>query len=667
MFGFGSGGGGGYDPQGYLGDYSSWDSSTAFDNYTPMDFSNDYSFTDTYDFNNAASNFTASDYFTNSLSNVGNWDDISYDYASLTPSIYDSVDFGDTYSPTFNYNQGLSGLDLDFGNILETASQLDDFTSTYDPFEDSDLSLEEAAIISDIQKLDAIELAALEDLGLIEYNEDGSINSFDTNTAIVGIENALIQNRDDMDVDTYQTLLSTRNELIGAVDAGIDKISIDKTDHGPQMPLDAKRVNAISGGEKFISPYDSKWGMQLTGKGKDKPFYSGGRFANEGQRPTKNMGMALNPMAVERAGIRQQFADSLSGDDRSRAYNAFSQFGLTPGQQTFNTRFDTFTDRVADGASMLLSPIDFVADGVGDVFSAIGQGIGDNVIGRGFNNFGNWLDQTGDKIVNDIPGRILNAPDNLVDFGTGAYRFLTGAETPLGQPGAVDLMKNSALGLIKTPFQLVGDIASIPASLMRDVFGIDEISIGIGGKAGGGGGRGRPKAKKKERKNVPIVGNKKGSGSGVSNSNRGSSGVGGDPDKSTLINEDGTEYDLGNLDDRNAFAEKYGEGALAGRMADLNIASTGASGDADADTLKTSEADRSQVAESIGANQGNSTGVKKAPSAEPVDVLDNMVGAGQEVDMQEMIEDNSTGFKTSDLFEDDAQPIFAYEGEEAFA
>ena len=136
----------------------------------------------------------------------------------------------------------------------------------------------------------------------------------------------------------------------------------------------------------------------------------------------------------------------------------------------------------------------------------------------------------------------------------------------------------------------------------------------------------------------------------------------------TKTMEDGTEYDLSDLDDRNDFADKYGEGALAQRMADLNLKSTGASGDADAGTLETSEADRSQVAESISANQGNSTGVRKAPQVEAADALDEMVGAGDKVDIQEMIEDNnSTGFKTSDLFESDQQPIFAYEEEEAFA
>jgi endonuclease YncB( thermonuclease family) len=99
----------------------------------------------------------------------------------------------------------------------------------------------------------------------------------------------------------------------------------------------------------------------------------------------------------------------------------------------------------------------------------------------------------------------------------------------------------------------------------------------------------------------------------------------------------------------------------------LNLKSTGARANANADTLETSDADRSQVAESIGANQGNRTSVKKAPTVESADVLDEMVGAGDAVDIQEAIEDNSTGFKTSDLFENEQQPIFAYEEEEAFA
>ena len=197
-------------------------------------------------------------------------------------------------------------------------------------------------------------------------------------------------------------------------------------------------------------------------------------------------------------------------------YNQFSYYGLTPAQQTFNTQFDTFTDRLADGVSWVLSPIDMVADGVGDVFSGVGAAIGDNVVGRGFNNFGNWLDRTGDVITDGIPSRIINAPDNIVDFGSGLYRWATGSPDPLGQPGAVDLMKQSAIGLVKTPFQILGDVASVPLGLMRDVFGIDQLSIGIGGKGGGGGGgRGRPKKKKTARKNRPIVGNKRNANNGV--------------------------------------------------------------------------------------------------------------------------------------------------------
>ena len=104
---------------------------------------------------------------------------------------------------------GNTRLDQNFGDYVDLASEIDSFSSTYDPFEDSDLTLEEAGIIADLQELDAIEVDALSDLGLISYDEDGNLNTFDTNTAIVGIENALINNKDDMDVETYQTLLST--------------------------------------------------------------------------------------------------------------------------------------------------------------------------------------------------------------------------------------------------------------------------------------------------------------------------------------------------------------------------------------------------------------------------------------------------------------------------
>lgn len=664
MYGLPSGGGGGN----YLGDFTNFDSSSVFDTYQPIDFAQE-----------AANNFDASSYFADSIANVGNFNNLDYTYADLTPSYLDQISVGDLYSPQFEYNTGLSGLDLDFGDTLELTSQIDDFSSTYDPFSDTSLTLEEAGMIADIQQLDQVELGALEDIGLLTYNEDGSINDFDTNSAIVGIEQHLLENGENIDPLTYSNLLSTRNELIGAVDAGIDQISIAEPS-GTDLPIGTYSYNTIEG-EKYVDPMSPMFipqGTKVAGPEGQVPFlgsmiasginnigakknYVSDPATNGGYvfpQQTQTIGQALNdPMRmnsgeVARAAARSRIAGDRYGFNEYGEPNQMLNGVRYAGTPTFYDKVDSFTDGVRDFGGMLLKPLNWVSDTVGGGLASVGQAVGDNIIGRGILNLGNVIDGSGDYLFgssdrNSLLGTVMGVPDSVALMGQGlAY-------------GNLGMAGQGLKGIVGAPLSILGNALSMPYSLAKDVFGAD-ITMSA---RGGGGGKGKKKKKKQARKNVPIVGNKRGVGNGVQNQVTGTgSGEGG-----TTTTEGGTEFDLSDLSDRNEFAEKYGEAALAQRMSDLNLKSTGARGNADAGTLETSEADRSQVAESISANQGNSTGVRKAPQVESADPLDERVGPGEKVDLGEMMEDNATGFKTSDLFEDDQQPIFAYEGEDAFA
>ena len=280
--------------------------------------------------------------------------------------------------------------------------------------------------------------------------------------------------------------------------------------------------------------------------------------------------------------------------------------------------------------------------------------IGNNPVGRGVLNLGGIIDNTGDYLFgnsdrNSLIGTVMNVPDSMANIGQGiAY-------------GDFDLAKAGAMSLLGAPLSIVGNIASPFVSGLVDVAGVDEIRIGGGGKGGGGGKK--PKKKKpssKARKNMPIVSNKKGTTRGTGNLAATSKPGQG----STFTDDDGRDYDFSNQDDRNRFAETYGDGALAQRMADLGLGTVGSVGGASEKPFKSTDADRSQVAEGISANQGNPGGVKKAPE---VDVLDMIAGAGPEVEQEDS---NNTSFidRPSNLFAPSQTADFAYkEGDEAFA
>jgi uncharacterized protein (UPF0147 family) len=634
------------------------------------------------------SSFDLGGYAVNSVDRFADYN-LPADNYILLPEVQNDL-FGTT-TDSFDWMNGVmnTGGDYDpswFTNNFDTGT--DTLTNT-NFFENENLTLEEAGILEDITSINQTEQNILEDYGLLTYNDDGSVN-FDSNEAIA----ALGEVANDPNLSNWERsqITNTASQLASAADAGLDYFDFTSPDVASgvysneaqdayaesQIPLGAYSYNTIEG-QKYVDPMSNMYipqGTMVAGPEGNTPFigsliasginnigakkgYVSDPATNGGYvfpRQTQNIGQALNdPMSISSGAAARATARSRIAGDRY----GFNEYGEPnqmvngvryAGTPTFYDKVDSFTDGIRDFGGMLLKPLNFVTDTVGGGLASVGQAVGDNFLGRGILNMGNVIDGSGDYLFgssdrNSLLGTVMGVPDSVALMGQGlAY-------------GNLGMAGQGLKGLVGAPLSVLGNALSMPLSVARDVFGAD-ITIGAGG--GGGGGK-KKKKKKKARKNVPIVGNKRGLGNGVQNQGTGSGGG------ETTTTEDGTEYDLSDLGDRNDFADQYGEGALAQRMSDLNLKSTGARANANADTLETSDADRSQVAESIGANQGNRTSVKKAPTVESADVLDEMVGAGDAVDIQEAIEDNSTGFKTSDLFENEQQPIFAYEEEEAFA
>ena len=638
------------------------------------------------------SSFDLGGYAVNSIDRFADYN-LPADNYILLPEVQNDL-FGQT-TDSFDWMNGVmdTGGDYDpswFTNNFDTGT---DTLKNTDFFANENLTLEEAGILEDITSINQTEQNILEDYGLLTYNDDGSVN-FDSNEAIA----ALGEVANDPDLSNWERsqITNTASQLASAADAGLDYFNFTSPGEASgvysneyqdayeanNIPVGAYSYNTIEG-EKYVDPMSPMFipqGTMVAGPEGEIPFMGSmiasginniGKKRNYVSDPatnggyvfpqqTQTIGQALNdPMRMTsgeaaRATARSRIAGDRYGFNEYGEPNQMVNGVRYAGTPTFYDKVDSFTDGVRDFGGMLLKPLNWVSDTVGGGLASVGQAVGDNIIGRGILNLGNVIDGSGDYLFgssdrNSLLGTVMGVPDSVALMGQGlAY-------------GNLGMAGQGLKGLVGAPLSILGNALSIPYSVAKDVFGAD-ITISAGG---GGGGGGKKKKKKKARKNVPIVGNKRGIGNGVQNqgTGTGSGGEGG-----TTTTEGGSEYDLSDLGDRNDFADKFGEGALAQRMADLNLKSSGASGDADAGTLKTSEADRSQVAESISANQGNSTGVRKAPQVEAADPLDEMVGAGQQVDIQEMIEDNnSTGFKTSDLFESDQQPIFAYEEEEAFA
>lgn len=261
-------------------------------------------------------------------------------------------------------------------------------------------------------------------------------------------------------------------------------------------------------------------------------------------------GVAMTPGAQQRALMRSERAIDAFGMNEYGEPNRMLNGVRYAGTPTFYDKVDSFTDGLRNIGGAILKPLNFVSDTVGGGLASVGQAVGDNFLGRGILNLGNVIDGSGDYLFgssdrNSLLGTIMGVPDSVALMGQGlAY-------------GNLGMAGQGLKGLIGAPLSILGNAISIPSAVAKDVFGMD-INISAGGR-GGGGGKKKKKKKAKARKNVPIVGNKRGIGNGVKNQGVGTGSGGGE----TKTMEDGTEYDLSDLDDRNDFADKFGEGALA--------------------------------------------------------------------------------------------------------
>lgn len=562
-----------------------------------------------------------------------------------------------------------------------------------------DLSWEEAGVLEDITSINTAEKGLLDDYGLISYNEDGSVNQFDSNQAITTLQE--VANDPNLTNFERQEILSTAGKLVAAADADLDHFNLTNDSianttspeiatgiYSPEyietrtalenpLPIGAYPYSTI-GGEVYADPYSpayipqgqnvmpngrvpfygnsmrdglSQWGASNY---EDPDYMTPGMKAAQGVTPAQAMnqgGMSLSSGDMQRAEMRSSLAADKYGTDSKGFPNQ-----MIPGQQytpqpTMASRVDDFTDGVRDFGGMLLKPVNWLTDTVGSGFQKAGQAIGNNAIGRGVHNFGGLIDGTGDYLFGDsdrnsLLGTVMGVPDSLANIGQGIYH------------GDWDMVKSSSMGLLGAPLSILGNVASPFVSGLVDVAGIDRLTIGGGGKGGGGGGS---KKKPKSRKNVPIIGNTGTNSDGGKSGSAGGLVPGGSGGVAT---EDGVDYDLTDQQARNDFADKYGEGRLGQRLADLGIVTTGSVGSGK--TFESTDADVSQVAKSIGSNQGNPTGVQKAPE---MDVVDAIAGAGPEV---EQVESDDTSFidRPSDLFEPTSSKTSDFEynqGDEAFA
>jgi hypothetical protein len=645
-----------------------------------------------------------SNYFQNNLVN-NDWMNVASDNYVLDHELQQNLfgDYGDDYSWTETlFSDEGGGYDPDwFSNFNDKETE---FINT--DFSDPDLgyTMQEAAVLEDITSITPGEANIIEEYGVLKFNEDGSINEFDSNESIAMLNEAA--NNPDISPFERREILATATQLAAAADAGLDQFELtdpnltsvatpeyrDAWDQGNTIPYGAEPYQSIEG-EKYIDPFSPNYVQNGnvagpegkvpwlgntartylssvgTGNYQDPTYMTPAMKAAQPQQPL-NAAMFNDPGFLSTMNVNEMARANTQGQLAADKYgiNAYGEPNqMINGvpyavQPTFASRVDAFTDGVRDIGGMILSPINWATDKVGLGFNKVGQMIGNNPVGRGFNNFGNLVDNTGDYLFGDsdrnsLLGTVMNMPDSLANMGQGiAY-------------GNWDLAKAGALGFLGGPASIAGNLASPLVSGLVDVAGIDQLKLNIGGAGGGGGNRGQKKqSKSKARKSVPLVGNRgkigESGGNPTGPESTGASTGGGSG--GVTIGDDGVSYDLKDAEGRNAYAEAYGEGALRDRLNDLNL-KTVSSGQKSDKSFEASDADKSTLGDSIAANQGNPSGVKRAPKAQKMDVIDKLAGPGPQVDFEEQSFNQAES--PSSVFNppEDINP-FAYEkGEEAFA
>ena len=402
------------------------------------------------------------------------------------------------------------------------------YTDTYDIPEtswtnDPNLFDGQGSVFEELIESGPITIDSLESSGVLTKDESGNYDFDQANDLILGAENAL--NNSDLSDGDRAELKNIRSGLMNAVDSVGPKPAYDDGLGG---------LGGVMGGLTAPSDgYRSETATQdmLDAQQSNPEILYG------------SAGMAIPGGKLQRGELR-------SGYEGSGLMPGLRQgdVGFGAPQSTFNTRFDGFTDTLADGAKFLLKPVDMLADGLGYVSNEIGGAIGDNPIGRGFSDFGSWLDKTGDFVSEGIPDRVINYPDNFVNAMTGVGRGLSGTAAPMGQPGNWQLAKSGGIGMLTDPIKLGTEAAMLGKDLLMDVLGIDDLSLKLGGAGGGKAQKGTQKEKPKyTRKNNPndLLANTGGrsSGSGSKGSN---------------LSIGGEDYDLSTADGQRAYANEFG-------------------------------------------------------------------------------------------------------------
>lgn len=521
-----------------------------------------------------------------------------FDYAD-DPSGYDAAVEHSIVTNNFGGEDLTAGYDGGTGAGLATTSPTDYFNTDRFP----NLTLEEAGILQDFDQnfSDGINLEQMTELGLIKTNEDGTLNAADANRAITALE-----------VYMNDTPGMTQEE---------------------KNAIQNFRLNVIE---------------QIDGEYKYGPLNEGNYYdftTNAEKRAwLEENGVAIPENKIIRA--EQAAADGVQ-------YNQ-GAVGFYKPANTFANKFDNFTDGVSDFASTILSPIDWVADTVGGGFKAIGSGIGDNVVGRGVSNFGGWLDRTGDYITEDLPDRIINYPDNLVNMGQGVYQMASG-DKPGGQPVGWDLVKSGGKGLITDVGDGIRDAVGVGADLAKNVFGVDDIKFSFGVGAGGGTQRGvnsapaRPgTARAKSR-----VMNSRGRSSGGSGSFGGGAGSGSGGNGVVRVGNE--SYNLNTSEGQAAYQQKYGKANLEGHLKRMESNLVGANKAVNEASPFDGETEKSKVKASMVQNQGSPNNpnswlgtVVPEPSQDNYNSIENKVGTPNVAEKKK--EDEDEDDSSPDLF-----------------
>lgn len=586
--------------------------------------------------------------------------------------VYDNIGYNDfaDFGTDFGFSDYSSG--YDFGIDDYTDSDWDDITGMA-----NNLGLSEddniVATFNDLSEIGGgTEIESLELAGVDIYDSDGNIkDDLDTNTVIAKLEAAVLDTENDLTHEQRNDLTQTRNEIVAAVEGGVDSITIAddgyrQDDYHVHQYNDMmyKNPTVVKGGnnarmpmlgsyikrnQNYNPPVDDNTQYSagsLVGGKKGYSFVPGNVTGNTNPGEigpgyvspdgkfvmTDAMAASMDPsnsyiitgdgykdVGATRLGQTAALAEARRDVANEMGKpNLFDRSGqLIEPRKGFNDHFDSFTDTLGNVATTILSPLNFVTDKVGGGVRAVGSALGDNFIGRGVQNLGGFIDGTGDFVFNQVPDTVINYPDNAVNMLTGAGRELFGVDMGIGQPSNTSLMMGGLKGLFTDPLVLAGDALSFPLSMGVDVLGIDELSFGS--KSGGGGGGGKSSKKKKSsRKNVPLV---KGTGKMKSDGTGGTPSGGPQTAGGSTVSVGEGNYDLGTKEGQQQYVDDTGsyEALMEAlnRVGEDYLLGDGIEGK-DA-PFKASSADTSSIKNAAMANQGN-VGIRRTAPQNAIDV-----------------------------------------------